>query len=83
MGVPVLGSDCIGLREVLRGTPSRTVLAANADALASALAEAVGSPWREAARRFVPEARERFDVRPFAKTLAGLYESLEHWSKPC
>ena len=32
-GVPVLGTDCIGLREVLRGTPSRVVRAGDPAAL--------------------------------------------------
>ena len=32
-GVPVLGTDCIGLREVLRDTPSRVVRAGEVGAL--------------------------------------------------
>ena len=37
LGVPVLGSDCIGLREVLRDTPSLTFSAGDAVALSSPL----------------------------------------------
>jgi glycosyltransferase involved in cell wall biosynthesis len=75
-GVPVLGSDCVGLREVLRGSPSRMVPAADAGALAEALESAIRSPWTEAACRFVPEARRRFDARHSAKRLLDLFEKL-------
>src|SRR5262249_54105418 len=51
-GVPVLGSDCIGLREVLRDTPSRTVAANDAAALAAGLRAALDEPWTDAARAF-------------------------------
>ena len=51
-GVPVLGTDCIGLREVLQGTPAVMVPAADANALALAL-DLASAPWTEAARAFV------------------------------
>ena len=75
-GVPVLGSDCPGLREVLRGTPSRTIRAGDADALRHALHLALTRPWTEAARAFAPEARARFDNAPSARRLLNLFERL-------
>ena len=75
-GVPVLGSDCPGLREVLRGTPSRTVAAGDADALRHGLQLALTRPWSEAARAFAPTARERFDVTRSARRLADLFGRL-------
>jgi glycosyltransferase involved in cell wall biosynthesis len=75
-GVPVLGSDCIGLREVLAGTPSPMVPAANVEALAAALEQAIRSPWTEAAGRYAPEARKRFDVAPAAARLQQLFDEL-------
>jgi glycosyltransferase involved in cell wall biosynthesis len=75
-GVPVLGTDCIGLREVLRGTPSVMVPPANAGALAQALEHAIESPWTEAARRYAPEAQRRFDVGPAALRLRELFDEL-------
>jgi glycosyltransferase involved in cell wall biosynthesis len=75
-GVPVLGSDCIGLREALRGTPSRTVRAGYPDALARGLREALASPWADEARAFAPRARRRFDNAPSAEVLAGLFDQL-------
>jgi glycosyltransferase involved in cell wall biosynthesis len=75
-GVPVLGSDCIGLREVLRGTPSRTVPAGDAGALAEALRLALDEPWTEAARAFAAEARARFDNAHSAQRLLALFDEL-------
>jgi glycosyltransferase involved in cell wall biosynthesis len=75
-GVPVLGSDCPGLREVLRGTPSRTVRAGDAGALARGLREALQAPWAAAARAFAPAARARFDNARSARRLTALYGEL-------
>ncbi|MBY0232261.1 MAG: glycosyltransferase family 4 protein, partial [Gemmataceae bacterium] len=72
-GVPVLGSDCPGLREVLRGTPSRTFAAGDAEACAEALRSSLDSLWTDEALRFAPLARERFDNRRSAARLVQLY----------
>ncbi|HLN31097.1 MAG TPA: glycosyltransferase family 4 protein [Gemmataceae bacterium] len=69
LGVPVLGSDCIGLREVLRGSPSVMTPAGNVESLAKALCQAVESPWREKALAYIPEAQVRFDARRSAREL--------------
>ena len=75
-GVPVLGSDCPGLREVLRGTPSRTVEAGDPDALRHGLHLALTRPWTEAARSFAPAARARFDNACSARRLLNLFDRL-------
>lgn len=75
-GVPVLGSDCVGLREVLRGTPSVMTPAGDAAALAEALRAAIASPWPEAAQEYAATARERFDVARAAEELRGVFEGL-------
>jgi glycosyltransferase involved in cell wall biosynthesis len=74
MGVPVLGSDCIGLREVLRDTPSMVALAGNANAWSGALEQAIARPWKEQARAFSGEARLRFDVTRAAERLVQVFE---------
>lgn len=74
-GVPVLGSDCIGLREVLRDTPSRTVAVNDAAALAAGLRGALEEPWTEAARAFAPQAQARFDNIHSVRRLTALFES--------
>jgi len=75
-GVPVLGADCPGLREVLHGTPSRTFHSGDPDALRHALRGALESPWATAARAFAPAARERFDVNVSARRLIEVYRQL-------
>jgi glycosyltransferase involved in cell wall biosynthesis len=73
-GVPVLGTDCIGLREVLRGTPARSVPAGDAGALCRGLEDAIAVPWTAEARAYAPVARERFDNTRAASRLIGLFD---------
>ncbi len=68
-GTPVLGSDCIGLREVLRDTPSLVARADDAEDWCRALRETLAAPRHEEARAFAEEARARFDVAPAARRL--------------
>ncbi len=75
-GVPVLGTDCIGLREVLHQTPSRMVRAGDAAALAAGLREALRSPWTAEAREYAAEACRRFDNDRSARRLVELYDEL-------
>src|SRR5262249_29876037 len=75
-GVPVLGSDCPGLREVLRDTPSHTVQAGDAGALAAGMLRALRHPWTEKARDFAATACARFDNERSAQRLIGLYDHL-------
>lgn len=73
-GVPVLGSDCIGLREVLSGGPSAMVAAGDAAALAQGIRQAIDAPWKDRAAEYASVARRRFDVRRSAEELLGLFE---------
>ncbi len=76
LGVPVVGSDAIGLREVLQGSPSLTPPAGDAKALASAIEEALGSRSRQRAEEFAPEAGIRFDNRASTEKLRQIYEAI-------
>jgi glycosyltransferase involved in cell wall biosynthesis len=75
-GVPVLGTDCIGLREVLRDTPARTVPAGDVGALAAAITAALETPWADEAEAYAPTARVRFDNAPSARKLAAVFADL-------
>lgn len=75
-GTPIIGTDCIGLREVLQGTPARIVKSGDSEALASALYEEMKSPSKEKAKEFVEEAAERYDVKKQAKELESLFLEL-------
>lgn len=63
-GVPVIGTDCVGLREVLSGTPNQIVPAADSVALAQALEKEMREQGRERALSFKAEAARRFDIKP-------------------
>jgi len=75
-GVPVLGTDCIGLREILRDTPSRTTRVGDRESLVAGLLDACRNPWNEAARDFAPEAARRFDNTTPARQLLEQLDEL-------
>jgi glycosyltransferase involved in cell wall biosynthesis len=80
-GVPVLGSDCIGLREVLRGTPSRTTATNDVASLAAGLRAALDEPWTDAARAFASQAQARFDNIHSVRRLTTLLQSLANGAR--
>lgn len=75
-GVPVVGSDCQGLREVLRDTPSRLFRTDDVAALETALRESLAFPWYEQAAAYAPVARQKFDNRQAARRLLAIYDEL-------
>jgi len=68
-GVPIITSDCIGLREVVKDTPAHIVPAKNSGALAEAIAYFMKHDMRGSFSDFVPHAVERYDVKPTALAL--------------
>ncbi len=76
VGVPVVGTSCLGLREVLRDSPSTMVPPNDAKELARALGKTVSTPWKDAAKKYIPRAKERFDVRHTADKLLNLFEEV-------
>ena len=76
-GTPLLASDCLGLREVVAGTPARTARAGDASAWAGALRAAIEDPGAEAAAAFAPEAIRRFDAAASARRTAALLDEVE------
>ncbi|MGL4595740.1 MAG: glycosyltransferase family 4 protein [Thermoguttaceae bacterium] len=74
LGVPVIGTDALGLREVLQNTPSRLVSLENPEKLCEALINEIEKPNRELAKQFVSEACKRFDVHNTTEQLLQLYQ---------
>jgi len=70
-GTPVIGSDCVGLRETLAESPSVQVSANDATALSAALARFVASPDQRAAAQFQHAAAQRFSA---GRSFAGLWD---------
>lgn len=79
LGVPVVGSDCIGLREVLHDTPALTPTAGDFRALADSLERFIREQegLTQAARTFATTARERFDIAESLHALRLLYKEAE------
>lgn len=71
-GVPFVGSNCIGLREVLEGTPAIKVNAGDAESLAEGIMRGL-ELGKEPFREFMSLAVERFDVRKTATGIAKIY----------
>lgn len=63
-GCPLIASDCIGLREVVRGTPALLARTEDAHSLAQQMRTAMGhtAELREAFLDYSKTASERFDV---------------------
>lgn len=75
-GVPIVGTDCVGLNEVLRGSPARIVKPASPDALSEALVDLLYESDRQSFRDYQAVARQRFDVGRAASELADLYRQI-------
>lgn len=75
-GVPVIGTSCIGLRELLKDTPSVMVKPGDGRALALALRNEMERPSRQIAEAFSAEAARRFDVKKQAKKLEEIIGQL-------
>jgi glycosyltransferase involved in cell wall biosynthesis len=75
-GVPVIGSNCIGLREVLADSPAIMVPPKDSKALAKAIAKEINSPSKKEFQTFSDIARERFSIQRPALELKKLYDEM-------
>jgi glycosyltransferase involved in cell wall biosynthesis len=75
LGIPVIGSDCLGLREVLVQTPSYMPLKEKPEALAAAIADFIENreQKKRAATEYAATAQQRFDVNTATEQLLKLY----------
>ena len=77
-GVPIVGSDCIGLREVLEGTPARISRNGDSESLLDQIVADLNElPQRkEAFLEYQAEAVERFSIHRPATKLRSLYNDI-------
>jgi glycosyltransferase involved in cell wall biosynthesis len=68
-GVPLIGTNCTGLKEVLSNTPATVIPTRDSAALTKALLMEMKSPTTAQARDFALEAMGRFQVTERAKEL--------------
>jgi len=76
LGVPVVGSDAIGLREVLKDTPSLAPQAENVAMLASSILEAATMHRKELAKCYTSDAYTRFNNLHLAEKLVQVYSNM-------
>jgi glycosyltransferase involved in cell wall biosynthesis len=68
-GTPIVASDCIGLREVLKDTPATLVKPGDPSELAAEIIKKMNDPKKNEALKFIPEAKKRFDANMSAEKL--------------
>lgn len=78
MGVPLIASDCIGLRETVADTPAVVFPSENSDVLASAMLQLMNDPRQETFVSFAPLARQRYDVTHTTNELCRLINGVVH-----
>jgi glycosyltransferase involved in cell wall biosynthesis len=76
LGCPLVASDCIGLREVTKGTPALTSIAGDAASLAASIELLLKnrSQLSADARSFAVKAGQEFDSQQPADRLASVFE---------
>lgn len=75
-GVPLVASDCIGLREVIEDTPALVFRNGDARGLAAALRRVLDGGEAGRFREFRDRAAERFDVRRTAVRVRELFDEV-------
>lgn len=69
MGTPLITSDCIGLREVVAGTPAMVFKSEDIRQMVAQMQQCLGNNKRLIFSAYAAEARKRFDVARSAETL--------------
>lgn len=81
-GIPLIGTDCSGLREVLKYTPAVMVPAGDGVTLGKALIREIKTPSQSEAQAFRDKAARRFDVKKQAMELEKVIQELLHDQAP-
>jgi len=75
-GVPLLASDCIGLKEAVNNTPTFHFHSDDAVDLATTIRNWLANQRKDEFGNFTKEAAERYDVKKTAAGLQTLYKSI-------
>lgn len=75
-GTPIVGTNCIGLREVLEHSPAISINVDDVSSLAVALIDSLELKKKQATINYVSEAVERFSVTKSAEKMHGLYTEI-------
>lgn len=78
-GIPLIATDCVGLRETIENTPTIRIRSHDSKALADAMSLVISEPeLRDKFTSFREEAARRFDVRNSAEKLIALFKDMIH-----
>lgn len=75
-GVPLIATRCMGLREVIKGTPTISIPPNDVNAMVNAIVNASKSLPRDDFEKYRAEAVKRFDVKLAARRIESLYDDL-------
>jgi glycosyltransferase involved in cell wall biosynthesis len=75
-GVPIIGTGCVGLDEVLSGTPADKIAPYSPEQLAEAIVKNRETPRKDAFRAYQATACERFAIERPAQALRALYDQI-------
>ena len=75
-GAPLISSDCIGLREVVKDTPAAVFTSGNSQELADLIIAEMTTDRSQIFRAFQESAATRFDVKNQADQLKAVYRSM-------
>lgn len=76
MGIPLIASECIGLRETIKDTPARVFPTEKVSTLANIMSDCMANKHLEDFQLFAPQARARFDVVQTTNKLVNLIDNL-------
>jgi glycosyltransferase involved in cell wall biosynthesis len=75
-GIPLIASTCVGLREVIRDTPTLTIPPGDTNALAKSIARVISEPEiKRNAEKFRAEAIKRFDINRSVDQMVQLFRA--------
>ncbi len=75
-GVPLIATDCIGLREVIKDTPSFVTKAGDSKSLAAVIRECMSNNRHDDFITYRPKAIERFNSSNTSSELTKLYNKM-------
>jgi len=75
-GVPIIGTNCLGLGEMLQGTPADVINIDDVDALSRCIIDNINNSKKEQFLAYQATAIKRFDVEVTANKLFKLYQSV-------
>lgn len=76
LGIPLIASNCIGLREVIDGTPTFVVCAEDASSLATAIEDCMRNDRVDEFQSYRQIAMKRFDSMNTSRHLSKMYSDM-------